>query len=117
MNKFSYIKAFFVCLAEPCKRVSTGCFFLLGLFIASSSEHLYADPSMRMSDAVRQAVLENPEVNLEWQRLRAALQANKASRGALLPEVNFSADLGQEQRSTPQTDFDPYNRSTATLTI
>ena len=117
MNKFSYIKAYPFRHAALPTGIAVRRFCLFVLVITSISGHSNADPSMRLSDAVRQAVLENPEVNLEWQRLRAAQQANKASKGALLPEVNLSADLGQEQRSTPQTDFDPYNRASGTLTI
>ena len=117
MNKFSYIQAYPFRYAALPTGIAMRRFFLLVLVITVISGQSNADPSMRLSDAVRQAVLENPEVNLEWQRLRAAQQATKASKGALLPEVNLSADLGQEQRSTPQTDFDPYNRASGTLTI
>ena len=94
MNKFSYIKAYPYRHAALPTGIAVRRFCLFVLVITSISGHSNADSSMRLSDAVRQAVLENPEVNLEWQRLRAQ-QANKASKGALLPEVNLSADLGR----------------------
>jgi len=67
--------------------------------------------------AIRRAVLENPQVNVEWHQFNASQQAEKAARGALLPEVNLNASVGREDRSTPQTAFEPYDSNSGTFSI
>jgi len=92
------------------------CALILGLIIAPTTLGS-EDPSSQYSAAVRKAVLENPQVNLEWHRFDATQEAQRAAKGALLPEVNLNANAGREQRSTPQTAFDPYNAQSGTLTV
>jgi len=75
------------------------------------------DPTSQYAAAIRKAVLENPQVNLEWHRFDATQEAQRAARGAMLPEVNLSANAGREERATPQTAFDPYNAQSGTLTV
>ena len=92
----------------------------LGLFIwllTAGSLFASEDPTSQFSAAVRKAVLENPQVNLEWHRFDAAQESQRAAKGALLPEVNLSANAGREDRATPQTAFDPYNAQSGTLTV
>lgn len=92
------------------------CALILGLIIAPTTLGS-EDPSSQYSAAVRKAVLENPQVNLEWHRFDATQEAQRAAKGALLPEVNLNANAGREERSTPQTAFDPYNAQSGTLTV
>ena len=62
--------------------------------------YTYSDgeASREYAEAIRRAVLENPEVNREWHRFSASQQAQKAAKGALLPEVNLNATAGREER-------------------
>ena len=75
------------------------------------------EASRDYAEAIRRAVLENPQVNLEWHRFSASQQAQKAAKGALLPEVNLNATAGREERATPQTAFDPYDAQSGTFSI
>lgn len=75
------------------------------------------EASREYAEAIRRAVLENPQVNLEWHRFSASQQAQKAAKGALLPEVNLNATAGREERATPQTAFDPYDAQSGTFSI
>ena len=88
------------------------------LLVAWSS-YTYSDgeASREYAEAIRRAVLENPQVNLEWHRFSASQQAQKAAKGALLPEVNLNATAGREKRATPQTAFDPYDAQSGTFSI
>ena len=81
--------------------------------------YTYSDgeASREYAEAIRRAVLENPEVNREWHRFSASQQAQKAAKGALLPEVNLNATAGREERATPQTAFDPYDAQSGTFSI
>ena len=81
--------------------------------------YTYSDgeASREYAKAIRRAVLENPQVNLEWHRFSASQQAQKAAKGALLPEVNLNATAGREERATPQTAFDPYDAQSGTFSI
>ena len=81
--------------------------------------YTYSDgeASREYAEAIRRAVLENPQVNLEWHRFSASQQAQKAAKGALLPEVNLNATAGREERATPQTAFDPYDAQSGTFSI
>ncbi|MGB2239323.1 MAG: TolC family protein, partial [Pseudomonadales bacterium] len=85
------------------------------LFYASSAQA--ADPAGNFADALRKSVLDNPRIATEWYRLEAAIAAERAARGAMLPSVNLAADASREERQTPQTEFSPYSSSNNTLTI
>ena len=90
---------------------------LLGALTASAWALQAAEPDRVFTDALRKAVLDNPLVATEWYRFEAAMAAERAAKGAMLPEVNLAADLSREERETPQTTFDPYSSSNNTLTI
>ena len=90
---------------------------LLGALTASAWALQAAEPDRVFTDALRKAVLDNPRVATEWYRFEAAMAAERAAKGAMLPEVNLAADLSREERETPQTTFDPYSSSNNTLTI
>ena len=87
------------------------------LVLTSWSSVYAADPAANFSDALRKSVLDNPRIATEWYRLEAAIAAERAARGAMLPTVNLAADASREERQTPQTEFSPYSSSNSTLTI
>ena len=89
--------------------------FAIGAEIESTGPR--SEASREFTVAIRKAVLENPQVNVEWYQFNASRQAEKAARGALLPEVNLNASVGREDRSTPQTAFEPYDSQSGTFSI
>ena len=93
--------------------------FAFAWLLVAWPSYTYSDgeASREYAEAIRRAVLENPEVNLEWHRFSASQQAEKAAKGALLPEVNLNATAGREERATPQTAFDPYDAQSGTFSI
>ena len=76
-----------------------------------------AEPDRVFSDALRKAVLDNPRVATEWYRFEASIAAERATKGAMLPDINLAADAAREERQNPQTQFQPYSTSNNTLTI
>ena len=68
---------------------------------------LAAEPDRLFSDALRKAVLDNPRVATEWYRFEASIAAERAAKGAMLPDINLAADAAREERQTPQTLFEP----------
>ena len=87
------------------------------LMALSSGAALAAEPDRVFSDALRKAVLDNPRVATEWYRFEASIAAERAAKGAMLPDINLAADAAREERQTPQTQFQPYSTSNNTLTI
>ncbi len=67
--------------------------------------------------ATRQAVLTNPEVQARWNGFKAAGQEQATARGGYFPQLDLTASVGRESRTTPSTDFGSYNINSTQLTL
>lgn len=104
-------------VSKPFKKSLMHLWMCLALGVIHTQVLFAANPAINFSDAVRKAILDNPRVSTEWYRLEAAIAAERAAKGAMLPSVNLAADASREERETPQTDFSPYSSSNSTFTI
>lgn len=84
---------------------------------------LFACPALSqtttLSDAVRKAVVENPEVQARWHNFLAAGEERNIARGGYLPRVDVYAGVGRERywqrRSDPSRQY--FNRADATIAL
>ena len=56
-----------------------------------------------LTDFAQKAVLNNPEVQMRWYNLEAALSEKSAAEGGFLPRLDVSADAGRESGTSPFT--------------
>ena len=77
------------------------------LVLTSWSSVYAADPAANFSDALRKSVLDNPRIATEWYRLEAAIAAERAARGAMLPTVN-DGGFGDTSGDDPFDLSDPF---------
>ena len=90
----------------PDKRV-LNCLSGLILVLTSWSSVYAADPAANFSNALRKSVLDNPRISTEWYRLEAAIAAERAARGAMLPTVN-DGGFGDTSGDDPFDLSDPF---------
>lgn len=67
--------------------------------------------------AVRKAVLTNPEVQASWNGFKAAGSEQDRVRSGFMPQIDLSASVGRENRSTSVAGDGTYNYDTAKLTL
>lgn len=67
--------------------------------------------------AVRKAVVSNPEVQARWNGFKAAGNERDVARGGYMPQVDLTASMGREDRNTPATNYGRYNFNTTQLTL
>lgn len=67
--------------------------------------------------AVRTAVASNPEVQARWNGFLAAGSERDAAMGAYRPQVDLTAGLGVEARSTPSSDNSSYGVNGQKMTL
>ncbi|MFW8566949.1 TolC family outer membrane protein [Orrella sp. 11846] len=70
------------------------------LLAVSAAQLTHAQTTTNLTEVVQQAVLSNPEIRAQFHDFQSALEGQKVRRGALLPEVNASAWVGQEWRGS-----------------
>jgi adhesin transport system outer membrane protein len=74
-------------------------FVSAAIFLAGSTGHAYAT-SLR--EAVQQAVLTNPRIDAAQANRRASEYSFKQAKGRFLPELELSADVGQQRIDRPE---------------
>ncbi|MEY4156959.1 MAG: hypothetical protein RJB64_1680, partial [Pseudomonadota bacterium] len=67
--------------------------------------------------AVRQAVLTNPEVQARWNGFKAATNAQDIARAGFMPQLDLKASIGNENRTTPTTNYGQYDFNSTGLTL
>lgn len=70
-----------------------------------------------LRDAVRKAVVTNPEVQARWHAFQAAGADQDAARGGYYPQVDLSASIGRERLVRPNSGTDDYTHRNATLSL
>lgn len=70
-----------------------------------------------LRDAVRKAVVMNPEVQARWHGFRAAEAEQDVARGGYYPQVDLTAGVGRERQTRPGSGTDHFNRRGATLSL
>lgn len=83
---------------KGCLRPLYAAFLLAGV----SASALAAEPGIeRLSEAVAKAVAENPEVLSRYHQLMASSDESRAAFGQYLPQLDLSAQIGDEYRERP----------------
>lgn len=73
--------------------------------------------SQPLLQAVRKAVLTNPEVQARWNGFKAAGSEQDAVRSGFMPQIDLSGSVGRESRSIPGGADRNYNVDAAKLTL
>jgi adhesin transport system outer membrane protein len=73
--------------------------------------------SGELLDAVRKAVVSNPEVQARWHGYRAATEAQSVVFGGFLPKVDLTGDVGRRWRKEPHQSKDDWSYSGGALTL
>jgi adhesin transport system outer membrane protein len=83
-----------------------------GIASAAASE-----PVADFATAVKQGVLTSPRVNASWYNFEAVREAERGARGAYLPSVDVTSEIGREDRDTPLIEDRNYGRDASRLSI
>ena len=67
--------------------------------------------------AVKKAVNTNPDVQVKWTGFMAADSQRDIAKAGFLPQIDFSASAGAENRTTPTVASSNYATSTGRLTV
>ncbi|CAL93271.1 TolC family outer membrane protein [Azoarcus olearius] len=70
-----------------------------------------------LRDAVRKAVVSNPEVQARWHAFQGATADQDAARGGYYPQVDLNAAIGRERIDRPTTGTNDYTHRGATLSL
>ncbi|MDH3991490.1 MAG: TolC family outer membrane protein [Gammaproteobacteria bacterium] len=76
-----------------------------------------AEPVADFATAVKQGVLTSPRVNASWYNFEAVREAERGARGAYLPSVDVTSEIGREDRDTPLIEDRNYGRDASRLSI
>ena len=70
-----------------------------------------------LQDAVKQAIVSNPDVQARWHDFTASREEQDVARGGYYPRVDLSMGVGRENLSAPNQPSTEYNRRGATLSL
>ncbi|MDR2925411.1 MAG: TolC family outer membrane protein [Azoarcus sp.] len=84
---------------------------------SSGAQELAEAPKGALVEAVRKAVVSNPEVQARWHGYRAATAARDVARGGFLPRIDLNAGLGHRWRKDPDQDRDDWGYGGAGLDL
>lgn len=73
--------------------------------------------ALSMSEAVEQAVLRNPEIQLRWHQYQAAGDEVDAAKGGYLPRVDAQAYAGREWQDYPASGNKSFNHPGASIEL
>lgn len=86
-------------------------------FIALLSVEAGAAPASTLKDAVRKAIVSNPEVQARWHDFLAAQDEIDVARGGYYPRLDLSAGIGRENIKPPSLPSNSFTRRGAALTL
>ncbi len=86
------------------------CLALLGTLPAQAAPVL-------LTDAVRQAIASNPEVQARWHQFTAAREDQAGARGNYLPRVDLNVGMGRENLDEANRPSDAFTRRGASLSL
>ena len=70
-----------------------------------------------LTDAVRQAVASNPEVQARWHEFTASREEQNVARGGYLPRIDLNAGIGRQRLQEPNAPEATFTRRGATLSL
>ncbi len=70
-----------------------------------------------LQDAVKQAIVGNPDVQARWHDFTASREEQDVARGNYYPRVDMSMGIGRENLTAPNQPSTEYNRHGATLSL
>ena len=86
---------------------------MTGLFSSVS----VAQPPVMLQDAVKKAIVSNPEVQARWHTFLSSQYEQDVARGAYFPRVDLNAGVGREKLTQPNLPTTDLNRRDAALTL
>lgn len=95
------------------KRKVTLFLSLMGLLPALA----WAQTPITLQDAVRKAIVSNPEVQARWHAFMASQHEQDVARGGYLPRLDLNAGIGKERLSPPTQPTTDLTRRGAALTL
>jgi adhesin transport system outer membrane protein len=95
------------------KRKIMQCLTLMALLAASGG----AAAAVTLQDAVRKALVSNPEVQASWHAFMSSQYEQDAARGGYYPSLDLTANVGREKLSQPGQATTDLNRRGAALTL
>mgnify|MGYP002386260288 FL=1 len=76
-----------------------------------------AQPLVTLQDAVKKAIVSNPEVQARWHTFLSSRHEEDVARGGYFPRVDLSAGVGQEHLNPPNLPSTNLTRRGAALTL
>ncbi len=86
---------------------------LMGLF----SPYASAQSVVTLQDAVKKAIVSNPEVQARWNAFLASQNEQDVAKGGYFPRVDLSTGIGREQLTAPGQSTTNMTRRGATLSL
>ena len=83
-------------------------------FSAAAAE---AQPRVTLQDAVKKAIVSNPEVQASWHAFLSSQHEQDVARGGYFPQVNLTADVGRESLTQPNLPTTDLTRRGAALSL
>ena len=85
--------------------------------VALLSAEAGAAPASTLKDAVKKAIVSNPEVQARWHDFLASQDEVDVARGGYYPRLDLSAGVGRENIKQPSLPSDSFTRRGAALTL
>lgn len=85
--------------------------------VAALSAETGAAPASTLKDAVKKAIVSNPEVQARWHDFLASQDEVDVARGGYYPRLDLSAGVGRENLKQPSLPSDSFTRRGAALTL
>ncbi len=76
-----------------------------------------AQPSATLQDAVKKAIVGNPEVQARWHAFLSSRHEQDVARGGYLPRVDLTTNVGRENLEQPNLPSTHYTRRGAALSL
>jgi adhesin transport system outer membrane protein len=92
---------------------------IITLFLAIAS--LCATPTqaqvVTLREAVKSAIMSNPDVQARWHTFQASLYEQEVARGGYFPRVDLTSGVGRESLTQPNLPTTDYTRRSAVLSL
>lgn len=85
--------------------------------MALLSSGIWAEPLSTLKDAVKKAIVSNPEVQARWHAFLSSQDEVDVARGGYYPRLDFSAGVGRENLQQPGLPTDSFTRRGAVLSL
>jgi len=83
--------------------------------ISLYSAAAWAQPPVTLQDAVKKAIVSNPEVQASWHTFLSSQHEQDVARGGYFPRVDLSSTVGRENLTQPDQPATHYTRPGETL--